>query len=53
MVKNKFGFESHLQTTPNPAGSPHSISQIPNADIHRELMEKRREMQARIRKGYT
>lgn len=22
----------HLQTTPNPAGSPHSISQTPNAD---------------------
>lgn len=45
--------EPHLQTTPNPAGSPHSISQIPTADRHRRLMtdmEKREKMQARIRK---
>lgn len=37
--------EPHLQITPNPAGSPHSVSQIPTADRHRGLitgMEKRK-----------
>jgi len=36
--------ESHLQITPNPTGSPHSVSQIPNADRqrgHRRHGEKR------------
>lgn len=44
----------HLQTTLNPPGSPHSISQTPNADRHGALMtdmeEEREKTRARLRK---
>lgn len=33
--------EPHLRITPNPAGSPHSISQLPNADRHRKWRTNR------------